>query len=61
MSLSGSPVAEKRNKGGRPLLGAEPRKRYQVMLEPKVAERLRKLGDGNLSAGIVLAASKARS
>lgn len=43
---------------GRPLLGAEPRKRYQVVLEPRVAEKLRKYGGGNLSAGIVKAANK---
>lgn len=51
----------KRRSVGRPLLGAEPRKRYQVVLEPPVAEKLRKYGDGNLSAGIVKAAAKIRT
>lgn len=41
-----------KNKGGRPLTGKEAKKRYQVMLEPRTAERLRKAGKGNLSAGI---------
>lgn len=49
----------KTNGPGRPLLGKQPRKRYQVVLEPRVAERLRKYGDGNLSAGIVRAAEEA--
>lgn len=43
---------------GRPILGEEAKKRYQVMLEPSVAESLRKLGRGNLSAGIAKAAKK---
>lgn len=44
-----------KDKGGRPLLGAEPKQRYQVMLEPKIAAKLRKLGGNNLSRGIVVA------
>jgi hypothetical protein len=38
--------------GGRPKQGREVKRRYQVMLEPRIAERLRKLGKGNLSRGI---------
>lgn len=44
-------------KPGRPLLGKEAKRRYQVMLEPRTAESLRKLGGGNLSAGIAHAAA----
>lgn len=46
------------NRGGRPIEGKEAKKRYQVMLEPRTAERLRKLGQGNLSAGIAKAADQ---
>lgn len=46
---------------GRPLLGSEAKQRYQVMLEPAVAEKLRKIGGDNLSAGIAKAAEKYRS
>lgn len=49
-----------RPKGGRPTLGAERKKVYTVMIEPAVADRLRKLGGDNLSRGIALAAEKAR-
>lgn len=45
-----------KDKGGRPLLGAEARKRYQVMLEPATAEKLRAYGENNLSRGIAKAA-----
>lgn len=44
---------------GRPLLGAERRERYQVRLEPLLADWLDKLGDGNRSAGIEHAAKVA--
>ncbi len=37
---------------GRPKLGVEKRERYNVMLEPKVAEYIRGLALGNLSAGV---------
>jgi hypothetical protein len=40
---------------GRPIQGRETKRRYQVMLEPRVAEKLRNLADGNLSAGIAKA------
>lgn len=46
--------------GGRPILGKEAKKRYQVMLEPNTAEKLRTAGGGNLSAGIALAAKRLR-
>lgn len=47
----------KPNKGGRPIVGKEAKQRYQVMLEPRTAEKLRKAGAGNLSAGIAHAAT----
>lgn len=46
-----------KNKGGRPIVGKEAKRRYQVMLEPRTAEKLRKAGKGNLSAGIAHAAA----
>lgn len=47
-------------RGGRPLIGASRKKRYQIMLDEAVAERLRTLGEGNLSAGIARAEEMAR-
>lgn len=41
---------------GRPVMGSEAKKRYQVMLEPSIADKLREIGDDNLSAGIARAA-----
>jgi len=52
-------MSTKKRKPGRPLKGKERVKRYQVVLEPRDAEWLRKLGNGNLSAGIVAAKVKA--
>jgi hypothetical protein len=52
---------EKRRKRGRPVTGAERKVRYQVALEPQVAEKLRRLGGDNLSRGIALAARKVKS
>ena len=43
----------KAKRRGRPLKGAEKRKRYQITLPKRTAELLRLLGDGNLSEGIV--------
>lgn len=43
---------------GRPVMGDEAKKRYNVMLQPRVAERLRRIGDDNLSAGIEKAAEE---
>jgi len=37
------------------MIGKVPTERYNVSLPPEVAERLRKAGAGNLSAGIRLA------
>ena len=48
----------KKNTGGRPVVGNETKKRYQVMLEPTVAAKLRAAGRENLSAGIALAAKQ---
>jgi hypothetical protein len=39
----------------RPMIGKSPVVRYNVSLPPEVATRLRKLGNGNLSAGIRMA------
>lgn len=41
---------------GRALIGKERRSNYTICLEPATAEKLRKLGDGNLSGGITKAA-----
>lgn len=43
-------------KPGRPRMGAAAKVRINVMLDPRVAARLRSLGGGNLSCGIELAA-----
>lgn len=48
-------------KPGRPKTGRELRERYTTTLRPSVAELLRALGDGNLSAGIERAAALAGS
>jgi hypothetical protein len=40
----------------RPMIGKSPARRYNISLPPEVAELLRKAGDGNMSAGIRLAA-----
>lgn len=41
-------------KPNRPMIGEAVAQRYNVSLPPEVAESLRKLGNGNLSAGIRL-------
>jgi hypothetical protein len=46
---------------GRPPLSGETGQRYQVHLPPTVAEKLRVLGEGSLSQGIIRAASKVKS
>lgn len=38
------------------MIGDTPAQRYNVSLPPEVAEALRKAGDGNMSAGVRLAA-----
>lgn len=43
---------------GRPVQGKEAKTRYQVMLEPHVADKLRRAGSGNLSQGIAMAAER---
>jgi hypothetical protein len=45
---------------GRPRLGNALKQSYTVALEPLVADRLRSLGCGNLSAGIAVAEFQAR-
>lgn len=45
---------------GRPSLFGETGQRYQVHLPPTVADKLRVLGDGSLSQGIINAAKKVR-
>jgi hypothetical protein len=40
------------------MIGNTPARRYNVSLPPEVAESLRNAGDGNLSAGIRLAAKR---
>lgn len=45
----------KRKSPGRPRLGKQRKESYPVMLEPAVAEKLRKRGDGNLAAGVLMA------
>lgn len=44
---------------GRPLIGRERRERYQIRLEPTLAEWLDAYGEGNRSAGIERAAKMA--
>ena len=44
--------------GGRPKQGREVKQRYQVMLEPRVAAKLKKLGKNNMSQGIAIAAER---
>lgn len=34
------------------MIGKSPVRRYNISLPPEIAEKLRKLGKGNLSAGI---------
>lgn len=46
---------------GRPLLGGQKRERYQIILEPRIAERARRIGGGNLSAGIARAVETFKS
>jgi len=46
---------------GRPSLSGETGERYQVTIPPTLADRLRRHGDGSLSAGIIKAAKRLRS
>jgi hypothetical protein len=43
-------------KRGRPITGAERKRKLTVMIEPSVAQQLRRLGGDNLSRGIARAA-----
>gem|GEM_PF-5430929 len=47
-----TPVSISGRGRGRPIEGREAKRRYQVLLEPRIAEKLRRTGDGNLSRGI---------
>lgn len=51
---------QKRPQGGRPpiALNGEIGERYQVRIPPSVMERIRKLGGGSLSQGIVKLVSR---
>jgi hypothetical protein len=51
-------VRKSNNPDGRPITGEQRKMPYNVMLEPSVADKLRKLGDNNLSRGIAIAAQK---
>lgn len=52
---------EKAKRGrGRPSLSGETGERYQVTIPPTVAERLRRFGEGSLSAGIIKLAKRLR-
>jgi hypothetical protein len=42
----------KHKQSGRPVVGAEKKQRYQVLLEPSVAEVARRDGGDNLSRGL---------
>lgn len=44
-------------KRGRPIQGAERKRRHHVVIEPRLAEKLRDIGGGNLSAGIARASA----
>ncbi len=43
---------------GRPLTGLERKERFQVRLEPRIAEKIRRFGGDNLSRGIALLAER---
>lgn len=45
---------------GRPSLSGETGERYQVTIPPTVADKLRRLGGGSLSGGIIKAAKRIR-
>jgi hypothetical protein len=43
---------------GRPIAGQQRTQKFQVTLEPRIAEILRQLGNGNLSRGITIASEQ---
>jgi len=45
-------------KMGRPLFDADTQKRRNITLSDKLADKAKKLGDGNISAGIRIALKK---
>jgi hypothetical protein len=49
-------MPKKTKRAGRPIAGAQRKAPFTVMIEPAIAQRLRKLGGNNLSRGIALAA-----
>jgi hypothetical protein len=49
-----------KSNAGRPIKGLESKSRYQILMQPHLAEKLRKLGGNNLSRGIELAAENAK-
>ena len=50
---------KRKPKVGRPIQGAQRKAMFAVMIEPAIAEQLRRLGGANLSRGIALAAAMA--
>jgi hypothetical protein len=57
-ACEGGPRNGTRRGPGRPIQGREAKRRYQILLEPQVAEKLRRAGGGNLSLGIAQAADR---
>lgn len=53
-----SKVAKPRSVGRPPLIAGEPGQRYQVRLPPSIAARVRAVGGGSLSRGIVKLAQR---
>jgi hypothetical protein len=45
---------KKKQSPGRPIAGAQKKERYQVALEPRVADEVRSEGGDNLSRGIAM-------
>jgi len=57
MARADKPEFGVRRGPGRPIQGREAKRRYQVLIEPRIAEQLRQAGDGSLSRGIAHAAA----
>ena len=47
-----------KSKMGRPLFDADTQKRRNITLSDKLADKAKKIGDGNISAGIRIALKK---
>ena len=43
---------------GRPLTGLQRKERYQIRLEPRIADKIRRYGGGSLTGGVLLLAEK---